>query len=142
MAQYPNVPKFNIADFLSRSRQAKLQDRNAGGIDYQDLLKQQTAENEGYSTSGSFTGIRYKDQRTEDSLAIGNNFNPDLGTGNLGNVTVGTIKDLTNNVLFGATSVVEGVVDFLLGLGGWAGKKLGANTERLDDFIKMKWSDD
>ena len=83
MAQYPKVPQFNVADFLARRRQSKLQNQNAG-VNYTEILKQESAANYGYSTSDSFAGPK-------EDLAVNANVEVATGSGNLYNTTMGTL---------------------------------------------------
>ena len=145
MAEINKIPQFNVAEFLAKRREAS--SRETTGTNYVDLLRQGSAQNQGYSTSGSFAGVQQPQQPQQPGImpgqraesAIGNNY---VGTqGNLWNATVGTLEDISQNILGGVFGVAEGLIDALAGVGGAVVGGLGGKTEGFEDFIKNRWSD-
>jgi hypothetical protein len=145
MAEINKIPQFNVAEFLAKRREAS--SRETTGTNYVDLLRQGSAQNQGYSTSGSFAGVQQPQQFQQPGImpgqraesAIGNNY---VGTqGNLWNATVGTLEDISQNILGGVFGVAEGLIDALAGVGGAVVGGLGGKTEGFEDFIKNRWSD-
>ena len=48
---------------------------------------------------------------------------------------IGTVRDVENEIAYGTTKIVEGVVDLFAGLFGWVGTWFGADDKWAKDFI-------